>query len=669
MVLKSLVVVIIGMVFNLGMLSPASAFTVEIDNKSGTADENVWVMVTANGGSPSIGLLNPKKVSELPKTGNTGNVPYPYFTFDELVAGRIYFSLDRAMPAENILDPGRGRNMATIRYDWVEVTQDGSQNAAANLTSVDQFGIPLAIRTYKNEVQQAQAGYCKPANVVMESLKKLSKDAFVTDGVKFVRVLAPVKSPESYPSFDTCLNSLKGRPITIKGYYYGTPPGDYNYNGSVTSTGDINLKSASNNSFSILSSDLTRQAVYFANGAYYVNDKKIDSLANDMDGAVYRDVMTGFNMGYFGVENDSSKWPQTKPFQNGNGNQYAKIIHECSDSYGYPFTDNSNKVLISIDPAKVDTLRISILADNTTDGCSKPALRLAAGNFDKDKVKVKDVEIGDDLVVADHGGGTLLALGRTKYSSQQLPRALKQVTVAGLRQLPLGDLNQVASGDLNGDGLHEIIGLTDSGKIQVYNTVSEKWHWVPGELSQIAACDLNGDKMEELIGINSRGEISYTMDLSHWQILPGPPGGLKQLACADFDGNRFSDIAGVNSSGEVYISYNRADWQKIPGKMAQVTSAYIDDDFIPDLVGLSLDGHIFYTLDRNHWVQVHAPALFTRVAGGKSRSGPKLIGMTPKGDIYYTMDLMNWTHVPGKFSSTGDTASNPYGGKSTDTRR
>lgn len=104
------------------------------------------------------------------------------------------------------------------------------------------------------------------------------------------------------------------------------------------------------------------------------------------------------------------------PFQNGNGNPYARVIHDDSDSYGYSYSD-STKVLLSIDPAKVDTLKITILEDNTTDGCSRPSVRLATGNFDGSGSNMTDGtssgRIRDDLAGTTFNGQIYFALNAT----------------------------------------------------------------------------------------------------------------------------------------------------------------------------------------------------------------------------------------------------------------
>ena len=59
--------------------------------------------------------------------------------------------------------------------------------------------------------------------------------------------------------------------------------------------------------------------------------------------------MIGINEGYFSMtnpaNNDNSMFPGLVPFATGDGNQYAQVIHEGSNSYGFPYADSNLKVL------------------------------------------------------------------------------------------------------------------------------------------------------------------------------------------------------------------------------------------------------------------------------------------------------------------------------------
>lgn len=63
--------------------------------------------------------------------------------------------------------------------------------------------------------------------------------------------------------------------------------------------------------------------------------------------SLFRNLCIGINEGYFTAEgpNDSSKFSSEKPFRNSQGNVYAQILHETSNSYGFPYADANLKTL------------------------------------------------------------------------------------------------------------------------------------------------------------------------------------------------------------------------------------------------------------------------------------------------------------------------------------
>ena len=87
----------------------------------------------------------------------------------------------------------------------------------------------------------------------------------------------------------------------------------------------------------------------------------------------------GFNIGAIGSETiingtkvgamTSSEWftiPNTSLFSNlqsepSNYNQYAATLQKLSDAYNFAYSDRFSPVLVSLNPATVDTLQISLL--------------------------------------------------------------------------------------------------------------------------------------------------------------------------------------------------------------------------------------------------------------------------------------------------------------------
>jgi hypothetical protein len=75
---------------------------------------------------------------------------------------------------------------------------------------------------------------------------------------------------------------------------------------------------------------------------------------------LFRNLCIGINEAYFTANgpNDSWKFSSDKPFQNGQGNVYAQIMHESSNSYGFPYADSNLKPLLVASIATPVTLTI-----------------------------------------------------------------------------------------------------------------------------------------------------------------------------------------------------------------------------------------------------------------------------------------------------------------------
>lgn len=343
----------------------STALQVVIQNQTGS---DVFVQATGTGGSASIPLAQPLALSNLPLTGGL-----PSFTIDNLSAGRLYFSRGAVMPAGD-LDPGNP-NVASIRYDSVELTVDGTPFASANLTAVDQFALAMTLESLDSQGQVLHTlDYRKNAMEVIALLRTLAPKAVVPRDANqsFVRVLSPLKEPDLYPSFDNYVSTLDGQAIEIAGHFFGNPQSDYVYSGRIEH-GGVTLTSADKSvNLVIAAADLNNTSIYRSNGAYMINGKAGSIDQNDVNAAVYRDVMTGLNLGYFSATdptaNNSANWGPLVPFASSNGNRYADIIYQASDSYGFPFADNKLKVLLKLDSNSVSALRITLRADEAHSG-------------------------------------------------------------------------------------------------------------------------------------------------------------------------------------------------------------------------------------------------------------------------------------------------------------
>ncbi|MFO7598807.1 MAG: beta-1,3-glucanase family protein [Candidatus Desulfacyla sp.] len=302
------------------------------------------------------------------------------FSLLEAKSGRIYVSYDKALSS----DEPDGANIADkdyhTRFDKVELSY-ASRAGKANLTAVDFYAIPMILETLiegttiehmtlsdkmtGEKVQSALLG------IMTETSLAVVKDK---DEIETVRLLSPVKRPGAYPSFDAYLETLSDATLTIAGTYFGNPATQYRYTGDITANA-ITLKEGSDT----LKIDMetlkwsktdtqTHNGIYTCNSPYSVNGVTKAVGDNDLYAAVYRDVMTGFNLGYVKPgANDSSTWwdGSHTPFQ-GTYNKYAKTIaDDYPGAYGFPFTDRYNHILADLG-GRIDKMTITLLADTAS---------------------------------------------------------------------------------------------------------------------------------------------------------------------------------------------------------------------------------------------------------------------------------------------------------------
>ena len=120
--------------------------------------------------------------------------------------------------------------------------------------------------------------------------------------------------------------------------------------------------------------------IYGANASFSLNGGTSKKPANDVYGWITGDLLAGFNIGAIastteinkekvGAMNSSdwfSKVPNSSLFSHLQSNkafynQYAEILQGLSDAYNFAYSDRFAAVQISLNPAKVDTLQISLL--------------------------------------------------------------------------------------------------------------------------------------------------------------------------------------------------------------------------------------------------------------------------------------------------------------------
>ncbi len=345
------------------LLAPASfGVNVEVVNDSGRPAQEVWL--TLHDGSSSDGKLvadEPKRLSE---------VAGSHFEIGAIAAGRLFVSYGKGVgPAE----PPE----ASTRYDKIEFTNPG----VANLTSVDFFAIPFALESLEASGARVgdQLAFRCYTSTLLPRLRALAPAAEVTSEGQFVRFLSPQLSPSSYPSMEPYVLSMVGQTITVADEFDKTPvdfTGTFEAGGSITLTGTVG--GGSGEAVHVEGATLPL-AIYTGNGEFTVGGKKADVSENNAYSVVYRDLVAGFALGYWGGKygNDSANWlgqpdfakarPGGEPYAT--YDQYAALIGEYSNAYAYSFNDvGPTPVAIPL-TGSVATLRLTIEPDEGPAAC------------------------------------------------------------------------------------------------------------------------------------------------------------------------------------------------------------------------------------------------------------------------------------------------------------
>lgn len=361
----------------------AQAMTVQVVNRSGRPAGRVYL--TLSGGSSSDGQLaddRPVRLSAI-RGGR--------FTVGDLAGARIYVAFGAGVTNST---PASG---APTRYDKVELTTTGAA-PAANLTAVDFFAISFRLDTLNAAGRIIGTRTEAPARTIFRALSRIpgARRATQRRHGQILRILSPTLSPASYPSMTPYVRSMAGQQITLRGAYYGTPFTTYAYRGTFAQDGSITLtgtttpqggRAQAGQSLSVRGSDLAA-AIYPGAGPYTVGGQP--HSANDLYGAIDRDLMAGFAWGYWGGRygNDTLRWcahpdPRgycpdgwSKPaFAAARAhrpaftafNPYAAVIARKTDAYGFAYSDTGAQGPL-LPLAHAATLRLTIRGDRRSRG-------------------------------------------------------------------------------------------------------------------------------------------------------------------------------------------------------------------------------------------------------------------------------------------------------------
>lgn len=367
----------------LGLAAPAAAapLTVEVVNNSGKDPSQVWLSLF--NGPSADGKLPDNTPVTLQSLGASSS-----FQLGDIGAGRLFVSYgsEGATQFTSTSSP--------IRNDKVEFTNPG----VADLTAVDFFGIPMDIQTLDagGNVLESLAFRCY-TQTINDALLALpgGQSGVINNAQGIAKILSPQMPGTNYPLMTDYIASMAGKSITVDSQYDGWPAagyppakadmtGTFQPDGSITLSGTItpapqqpppgqSTPSATGNQLTI-SGDSMAAAVYSNNGTYLKNGVAGQVGDNDVWAVIYRDVVAGFALGYWGGRygNSSSAWLRQPAFQNAWASsppftpyfhQYGATITEYSDAYGFPFTDLSPYTVQAGLGPQVATMRVIINPD------------------------------------------------------------------------------------------------------------------------------------------------------------------------------------------------------------------------------------------------------------------------------------------------------------------
>ena len=352
----------------------ASPFDVQVVNDSGQPAQNVYLELQ-NTSSTDGQLANetPRPLSQIRNST---------FSLGEFGAGRLYVSFGAPVKTNE-------ENHAPTRYDKIEFTNPG----VANLTAVDFFSIPFDLQALDDsgaQLGEALTYRCYTATV-LKALRALAPSAEVDSGGQFVRFLSPQLSPASYPSMAPYVHSMVGQTIEVADTFGSAtvPTKTITYTGTFQPDGSITLEGT----FKPASGPATTgmplhipgatlpEAIYTGNGAFTVGGNPADVSENNEYSVIYRDVVAGFALGYWGGKygNSTADWLRKPDFAAARASstpyaawdEYASAIGEYSAAYGYSFHDLGPTAVTVPLNSSVTTLRLTIDPDEGPDtpGC------------------------------------------------------------------------------------------------------------------------------------------------------------------------------------------------------------------------------------------------------------------------------------------------------------
>lgn len=355
----------------------------KISNDRTGDEDKLYLLLTCTSQSGLTGIAENTsvKLSKF-KTDN----PSMTISADNIVGARLYVGYG-AFPVNNDPIPGGSQY-----YGWIEFTQNPGEDLVwINLSNVDLTGLPIALAGTETSGDAFTVGYKKSITEIISAIKTNaltpateSNPAYITCDSGQVKILGPNKMPSSYPSYESYINELNTNkaPLSIT---TDTPKNADaitfigSFMNAVKDTDPIISLTANNgDTLEVLKSQFNTTICYQCDGGTLIyNGKTVDqnqSPQNTNDklyaNSAFRNILIGINEGYFtkAGPNNSEDYAGQVPFATGEGSKYAQVLHENSNSYGFPYADSNLKVLIQA--ASSDTIDMTICTDSEAKGYS-----------------------------------------------------------------------------------------------------------------------------------------------------------------------------------------------------------------------------------------------------------------------------------------------------------
>lgn len=397
---------------------------IKIINNRGTK-EDLYLLLTGDKQKGITGITpnTSVKLSDLLKTNPTLEID-----IESIEGARLYVGYE-AFPSDNapIADGDQ-------YYGWIEFTKKATGTAVwLNLSNVDITGLPLILAGTDTAKKAFTLGYKKSVIDIISMMKtsalKPATDknpAYITCKTGQIKVVGPNGDPDSYASYKSYINtlSINETPLTITS---DTPKDGVPkvFKGKFLNAKNdkdvlISLKSNEGDTFEVLKGQFTTEICYRCDGGTLIyNTKTVGQNQSPQDtndkmyaNSTFRDILIGINEGYFTTKgpNESIDFAGQVPFSTGQGSDYAKVLHENSNSYGFPYADSNLKVLVTALPSETITMTICKdteakgYDDNTKDSPNQPTSGAFQFGIGENSSSLGMITIGGWRYPADENG-------------------------------------------------------------------------------------------------------------------------------------------------------------------------------------------------------------------------------------------------------------------------